>query len=68
MSSHARNATLDIQRNVARSTHYSIVFYAIMNGYKGPICAVELGVDYNDVLVNNVLVESAECWRRDVRD
>jgi glutathione S-transferase len=28
------------------------VFYATMNGYKGPICAVELGVDYNYVLVD----------------
>lgn len=52
MSSHARKVTMDTFKAMSKDRPITLFVYATMNGYKGPICAEELGIDYNYVLVD----------------
>ena len=54
MSRHAHKVTMDTFRAVSSRDRRPITLfvYATMNGYKAPILAEELGIDYNYVLVD----------------
>jgi len=46
----AKRATMETFRDAAAPI--TLFVYATMNGYKGPICAEELGIPYNYVMVD----------------
>ena len=52
MSSHARKVTMDTFKAMSQDRPITLFVYATMNGYKGPICAEELGIDYNYVVID----------------
>ncbi|CAB9518561.1 S-transferase domain-containing protein DDB [Seminavis robusta] len=53
-SSLAKRVTMESFQNDENKSRCPITLfvYATMNGYKGPVCAEELGIDYNYVMVD----------------
>lgn len=51
-SSLAKLVTMETFRQASQRCPITLFVYATMNGYKGPICAEELGIEYNYVVID----------------
>mmetsp|Transcript_18494 Transcript_18494/g.21278 ORF Transcript_18494/g.21278 Transcript_18494/m.21278 type:complete len:271 (+) Transcript_18494:187-999(+) len=49
---HAKEVSIDTFQEESKRCPITLFVYATMNGYKGPICAEELGIDYNYVIID----------------